>query len=121
MDRNECPVCQKTLYSRLDFKREPVSKEGADMKEEMRPHEDFSKYALPNWPVGVPGRAIPHKDNETRSWVQELDPMRRSVYDRLVVQCDREGCTTSYMIKQRDEHYIKCQSFVKYRCIAPIC
>ena len=121
MDRNECPVCQKTLYSRLDFKLEPEAK-GEDMKQEREHvHVDYSPYELPNWPAGEKGRAIPHKDNETRSWVQELDPMRRSVYDRLVVQCDREGCTTSYMIKQRDEHYIKCQSFVKYRCIAPIC
>ena len=50
-----------------------------------------------------------------------LDQQRRAIYDRLVVQCDRPGCNKSFLLKQRDKHYKVCESFVRYRCMAPVC
>ena len=32
-----------------------------------------------------------------------------------------DGCKQSYPIKKRNEHYLTCESFVYYRCRAPIC
>ena len=96
MAKNECPVCKKPLYSKIEFDAEP---------DENEKERDYQEYALPNWPANAPNRPKPHKDNATRHEVQELDAVRRSVYNRLVVQCNREGCTTSYMIKNRDKHY----------------
>ena len=47
MQKNECPVCKKPLYSKLDFDAEP----GEDEKE-----QEYDEYALPNWPENAPNR-----------------------------------------------------------------
>ena len=49
------------------------------------------------------------------------DLARQSVYNRLVVKCERKDCKASYQIKNRNKHLKKCESFVQFRCKAPIC
>lgn len=53
--------------------------------------------------------------------IEKLDPARQSVYNRLVMKCERNGCSMSYMIKNRNKHLEKCNSFVQFKCVAPIC
>ena len=58
MMKNECPVCKKTLYSKLEFDKEPL--------EEIGDEESYQSTILPNWPADEKPRPQPHKDNENR-------------------------------------------------------